>query len=352
MAIVQANAALVAGAIFQATGAKFVVRQVEFRSGVVITLRWPDFKTTMVAKGLKLQFLETDEDYTIFAIDNNITYTCRLVQLAYSSAYPFANYSPDYDQALNDAGVAEFEASFKSVGNTLVTSLDSVASFVSGYSSTSNSTRAAIMATSYTEPLAAAQRSIASSSAADTSAGTGARTVRITYYTSTMAGPFTEDITLNGTANVNTVATNIRFVESLRVMTAGSGGNNAGTITMFNATAGGGGVLGTIAVNDNQTNWCHHYIGLNKTFFLSQVVCGNQGASGGSLTVLNTFPTISNATDYVVIPQVRTIPGATTSLDFESPIRVSGPARVLLQIKQDSGSGTNNWFAGFAYQEA
>lgn len=350
MAIVQIDATFAAGSSLQATGYTFI-RQVEFKSGVVVTLRWPDFKTTLLAKGLRLQYLRTEEDYTIFAMDNSITYTCRLIQLAYSGTYPFQNFSPDYNQAQNDSGVAEFEASFKNSGNTLVTSVNSVASFVSGYNSTSNGTRASILATVYTEPLSAAQRSVASSSASDASAGTGARTILITYYDNTMAGPFTETVTLNGTSNVNTVASNIRFVESMRVLTAGSAGNNQGTITVFNASAGGGGAMGTVAVNDNQTNWCHHYIGVNKAFFLSQVVCGNQGGSAGSLTVLKTTPTVSNSTDFVVIPQIRTDTGVTTSVDFKSPISVSGPARVILQIKQDATSGTNNWFAGFAYQE-
>jgi hypothetical protein len=166
-----------------------------------------------------------------------------------------------------------------------------------------------------------------------------------------MAGPFTETVTLNGTSNVNTVASNIRFVESLRVMTAGSAGNNQGTITIFNATAGGGGAMGTIAINDNQTNWCHHYVGLNKNWFLTQVMCGNQGGSNGSLTVLRTTPTVANSTDLVIIPQIRVPAGTTDVVGFSAPIKVTGPARVLLQIKQDAASGTNSWFAGFSYQE-
>lgn len=324
---------------------------VQFNSGVVITLRWPDLKPLVLAKALRLQYVEYDDSYTIFAHDGEVVYTCSLIKLSASSTYPFSNYTPDYDQTQNDTDVAEFEASYKASGNTLVSAANGLVSFVSGYSATSNTTRASILATAYTEPASAAQRSVSSSSASDTSAGTGARTVRITYYDTTMAGPYTETVTLNGTGNVNTVATNIRFVESMQVLTAGSAGNNQGTITLFNSTAGGGGTMGTIAINDNQTNWCHHYIGVNKSLFLSQVLCGNQGSSAGALTVLRTTPTVSNSTDYVIIPQIRTVVGETVSVDFKSPISVTGPARIILQIKQDASSGTNNWFAGFSYQE-
>lgn len=233
----------------------------------------------------------------------------------------------------------------------VIRAVDGVSSVISGYSATTNSTRASILATTYTEQLTNAQRSMSSSSANDTSAGTGARVVRITYYDQTMAGPFTEDVTLNGTSSVNTVATNICFIESMRVITAGSLGNNQGVITLFISTAGGGGTLGTIALNDNQTNWCHHYIATGLNFFLQQVICGNQGASNGNLTVLKTSPTIANTPDFVVTPQFRVPVGTSIAPAFAIPIRVTGPARVILQIKQDASTGTNNWFAGFGYQE-
>ena len=48
-----------------------------------------------------------------------------------------------------------------------------------------------VQRTTYTEQTANSQMSIASSSANDTSAGTGARTVEITYLTSTGTGPLT-----------------------------------------------------------------------------------------------------------------------------------------------------------------
>lgn len=324
---------------------------IDFKSGVVVSLRWPDFKPAVTAKALRMQYVETDDSYTIFALDDSLTYQCLLVKLAASPTYPFSNYTPDYLQAQNDTDVAEFEASYKTAANSLIKSVEGLISFVSGYSSTASNSRVGIMATTYAEPLTDGQRSISSSSALDTSAGTGARTVLLTYYDNSMNGPLTETLTLNGTSTVDTVATNIRFVESMRVTTAGSQGNNQGTITLFNATAGGGGPIGTIALNDNQTNWCHHYIGAIKTLFLAQVLCGNQGSSAGAVTVLKTTPTVSNATDLVIIPQLRTIPGETVSFDFKSPVSVAGPARILLQIKQDSTSSTNNWFAGFSYQE-
>jgi hypothetical protein len=85
-------------------------------------------------------------------------------------------------------------------------------------------------------PAGGIQMRIASSSASDAAAGTGARTVMLVYLNASYA-PCYETITLNGTTPVNTVATNILRVQDLHVVTIGSGAGNAGVITLAN-TAG------------------------------------------------------------------------------------------------------------------
>lgn len=236
-------------------------------------------------------------------------------------------------------------------GDPIETTILGDATVVNGYTSTSNTNRTNIFATSYTEQLVNSQRALVSTSANDASGSIGAITAQVAYYDQTMAGPFVETITLNGTTPVNTVSTTVCFVESIKVVTAGSAGNNAGTINMTISAGGLGGTLCSIATNDNQTNLCQHYVGLGKTFFLTQVTCGNQGISNGNLTVLITSPTLSGTVDRVVIPQIRIPAGSTKDINFSIPIKVSGPARVLLQIKQDASAGTNNWFGSFSYQE-
>jgi len=151
-----------------------------------------------------------------------------------------------------------------------------------------------MQATPYTEPTAAAQRSFASSSANDASAGTGARTVKVTYFDSTGAGPFTETVTLNGTTPVNTVATNIRFIESLEVVTAGALGSNAGTVTLYGSTGGAGGTVGSIGYatvvagrGDNRTLWAHHYVAAGWKAALATLEVGIH--SGGSATNCRAF---------------------------------------------------------------
>ena len=82
----------------------------------------------------------------------------------------------------------------------------------------------------FAEPTAARTMRFASSSANDAAAGTGARTVYIEGLDSSY-NIATETITLNGTSNVDSVGT-YTFINSAYVTTFGSGGTNAGDITI------------------------------------------------------------------------------------------------------------------------
>jgi len=159
-------------------------------------------------------------------------------------------------------------------------------------------TKVVMRATAYTEQASATQRSIVSASALDTAAGTGARTVRLTYFDNTGAGPLTEVLTLNGVTPVDTGSTTIRFIEKLEVVTVGSLGANAGIITLRAAAGGGGAVVGTLgvgniltAVGDNTTLWGHHYVASAYTVQLA--VLNGSAQSGGSGTNARFYTTYS-----------------------------------------------------------
>lgn len=69
----------------------------------------------------------------------------------------------------------------------------------------------------------------ASASANDTSAGTGARTIRIGGITTSWAR-FTETVTMNGQTSVNLTTTGVLLIDTGEVLTAGSGLMSAGII--------------------------------------------------------------------------------------------------------------------------
>ena len=77
-------------------------------------------------------------------------------------------------------------------------------------------------------PTVASALGLASTSANDTSGGTGARTVRVIGLSASYAVQ-TEDVTLSGQTKVTTSSTFIA-VNGLYVLTAGSGGANAGHV--------------------------------------------------------------------------------------------------------------------------
>lgn len=190
----------------------------------------------------------------------------------------------------------------------------------------------AILATTYNEQTANAQRSIGSSSANDTSAGSGARTVEITYLTVTGTGPFTETVTLNGTSPVNTVATDICFIEKMVVATVGSGGTNDGEITLFVSTGGAGGTIGTIGVGnvtsgsgDGRTLWAHHYTPTGISTSITGLSVGASVATTFHLRARSLAA--ATAAQKIVSGLLNT--EAAFQRNYGSPLMVDGPARIL-----------------------
>src|SRR5574338_92962 len=163
--------------------------------------------------------------------------------------------------------------------------------FTHGYATSSGSNLTVMRATAYTQQTSDAQRSLVSSSTDDDLAGTGAKTIQITYYDQDMNGPYIEVIDMAGTTPVNTASTNICYIEKLEVETVGSQLSNIGTITLKAATVGGGATIGTIAAGDGTTYWAHHYVPVDKTMYLVSFMGTTVGMDTGALEIRKTNPT-------------------------------------------------------------
>lgn len=221
-----------------------------------------------------------------------------------------------------------------------------------------------ILATTYNEPTSGAQRSMSSASAADTSAGTGARAVRIRYYLVDFTGPFYETVTLNGTTAVNTVATDICFIDEMVVLTAGTSGRNAGVITLFAGTGGGGGVVGTIgtanlfvdtigspAVNgDNKTLWAQHYIPPDTVTTFATVTAGTTGNQTGVVFLVARGPLVTSPEVIVGDPLAVGLNATGVVRQLGIPLKIVGPSRIRL-IVVPAGNGTTFW-GSFDFSEA
>lgn len=117
----------------------------------------------------------------------------------------------------------------------------------------------------YNEPSSQAQRSVKSTSNQDSDpSGTGAKQVRIVYLDSNYEEK-TEDVTLSGTTAVNTVATDIRFIQDFHVI---KGAAAAGAIELFPNTGGTGTAICGISAATEQAFFCHQYVPAGRTGWL------------------------------------------------------------------------------------
>lgn len=209
---------------------------------------------------------------------------------------------------------------------------------------------AAVRRTAYTEQITNFSGSIVSSSANDSSGGTGLRTIKITYYDQTGAGPYTNTFTMNGTTPVNLtgLAGNMCFIEQIEGITVGSGLVAAGTITLKSAVAGGGTTIGTIAVGDVRTFWAHHYVPTGKTCSVTGTLIGSNSTVAGNGSVFLLKSIVIGATNQVEaqIGDFLTLFGQSsqTSRNYGSYIQVPGPARIVMYVIPVSG--TSNVYRG------
>lgn len=304
-------------------------------------------KSEAISKGLKYFYtllLQADgvttAGYNIFALSPFYGLTTTITSAPDIADFE-ANIKPTAT-SVGDQASAQALANLALLSSVILPGSNSGRSY--GYTATSAASAKTVRATIYTPPGNNAQRSIVSTNANDTAAGTGARTVKITYLDATGAGPFTETITLNGTTAVNTVNTNIALIERMDVMTVGAGGGNAGTINLQTLINGGGTTIGSIAVGDNQTNWAHHYVPVGKTCYVL-LIEGSASVVAGGMTI-NSLNPIS-----AVVAQVQpdiTVRHGTTHISrpYPVPVPVVGPALIFVNERPDAATASTA-FAGF-----
>lgn len=308
---------------------------------IVINKDWASFKAIIASKTLAPQYDDTGATFQIFAVDSPIVYVTTIYQ---------GEVPAGFDQAQNDIDKADFLANYQPVCNAPVLPTGVVAGtsvplpittgIATGDVILAATTATAVRRTAYTEQSANAQRSIRSSSPNDTNTGgTGARTVKITYLDVNGNGPYTEIVNLNGTTPVDLSALNVCFIEQMEVETVGASGSAEGTLTLYAAAAGAGAVIGTIAANSNRTFWCHHYVPANKACFITGICAGGSSttSANGALFFLRYMPLTANSAERLLSDLYRA-QGNNTVRPFTTPIRVTGPARVIGYARPDTSN--------------
>lgn len=256
--------------------------------------------------------------------------------------------------------VVQISPNQEPIPTTVVPATSIAGSAIGRASSLTANTFVAVRQTTYVEQTTNAQRSIVSTSANDSAAGTGARQVRITYLTATGTGPFTETVTLNGLTAVNTVATDICFIERMDVISVGSNSSNVGTINLYTTTGGGGTIFAAIGtgaiatgVGDNQTLYAHHYVPVNysvKGYYVSVGIIAAAGG-GSSVTVIRyRNPTVSTSPWLLSSDIVNAAQGNSAARTYYASVELPGPAVILAWTTPANNNSTAT--CSFDYADA
>jgi len=216
-----------------------------------------------------------------------------------------------------------------------------------GYLDTAGTGDEYIIGTVYNPQVSGAQRSVKSASANDTSAGTGARTITISYLTAAFLLK-QETITMNGTTAVATVGTDYAYVEVMVCATVGSNLSNAGNITLYDNAAGGGGTFAQIGAGDGQTFYAQHYVPAGVTARVTRMQCGATAQSGKAYLIHTGNPSSTNLPEIILGPVMAY--GAPGQFDhqFSTIIDVAGPDLIVL-VDDPLGAAASTTFGSFEY---
>jgi hypothetical protein len=190
---------------------------------------------------------------------------------------------------------------------------------------------------------AALQMTVSSSSASDTLAGTGARTVLITGLDANYA-VITETVTLNGQTAVTTTNSFLR-INSMLVTSAGTGLANAGIIYIGTGTVTSGvpaTIYNLISIGFNSATSSQYTVPAGYTGYLTVARIGLAQDAG---TTLITARTRFIGTNGIAVtgPIIVTNNGIST-IDFPYPIAIAEKTRIQGEA---IGGADNNEAAGF-----
>lgn len=141
-------------------------------------------------------------------------------------------------------------------------------------------------------PSAAESWEIVSSSADDSAAGTGARTVSLTTLDGTYA-EVTQTVTLNGITAVPLTGTH-RFINIGRILTTGSTGLLQGNLTI--RVAGGGATRAFITTPEGVLNQAKFTVPTGFTLDILSILFGMRTLLGNEGAVVNSVTTLPNGT--------------------------------------------------------
>ena len=197
----------------------------------------------------------------------------------------------------------------------------------------------------YVEATAASVVNFVSSSANDTAAGTGARTISITGLNASDV-EVTETLTLNGITNVPTVNSYI-FISRVVVLTAGSGAANAGTIT-GTATGGGTPLLISVAIGVNQSQLGIYKVPAGKSAYISDWGGSFYSATAGAQVELRLLIKPSGGV-FNLKDNINLFTGGATAFIKQKTPPIVAPASSIIKIQIVTANANNDVNGNFDF---
>lgn len=200
---------------------------------------------------------------------------------------------------------------------------------------------------SYVPPASAIALEIKSTSTADAAAGTGARTVQIEVLNASYVAS-TITVTLNGTTAVAITGPFLR-VNSMTVVTAGSGGKPAGDIKLGNT--GSTVLYGIIKAGYNSSRHGFYTVPAGCSAFISKWKGFSGATTGTHLTQMSLLATAKNNVKYsgifMLVDEIATINSGSETV-LSSPIIVPEKCDIKISAISDASDANVVAFASFS----
>lgn len=200
----------------------------------------------------------------------------------------------------------------------------------------------------WTAPTQARTHDIASTDLNDTSAGSGARTIRIYGLTSWSTDEVFEDITMNGTSNVASSNSYV-IIHRMKVMTCGASGPNVGTITATAQTDST--VTAQIGAGNGQTLMAIYGVPSTKIAWIARYygsIIKASSAMNSSLDLrVNPFPD-SQLAPYLIKHTVGLDSAGSSYIAHRwEPVNNLGRGPMIIKIVVNSSANNATLKAGF-----
>lgn len=188
--------------------------------------------------------------------------------------------------------------------------------------------------------------STGTNAAQDSAAGTGARTVHMHYLDADLVEK-TEVIALNGTTPVLSVATNVRFIQCIHILTAGTDKAFAGTLVVSN----GGITYSQVEVGARRCASSARMVPAGKKLYVAGANGGSvsgTSAAGAQIKISSTWFDDVDLTSELIFMPFGSIGLQDTTVAYTFPIP-AGPfpagSIVAMEITVDKAATlTGDWF--------